>query len=559
VGLSLTLERVRELARDYALIPLCLDVIADLETPVTAYLKVARGPYSFLLESVEGGERLARYSFIGTEPRAVLRFTGDGGERLDAAGQRTAFVRGDPLPLLREDVLGADAYVDPGLPPLVGGAVGYLGYEMVRQWEPRVPHTLGPAVTMPDGVLMLTDTVLAFDHFAHRIKITTHVRPAEHGSVEAAYEAALARLMEIVARLRAPLPNAAIMPVPSQASATRGPHMWGGNPLPTWEVPLRGNPPCEHEGSAPSPVSSNVTRERHEAAVERIRQLILSGDAIQVVLSQRFARPTRARPFDIYRALRMVAPTPYMYFLHTDDVQIAGASVETLVRVTGRDIYYHPIAGTRRRGRDEAEDAALEAELRADEKERAEHIMLVDLGRNDVGRVSETGTVRVSDLMSVERYSHVMHLVSTVEGRLLEGLTALDALRACFPAGTVAGAPKVRAMEILAEMERGSRGLYAGAVGYVTYGGDLDTCIAFRTAVVKDGVAYVQAGGGIVADSVPANEYMETVHKAAAVQHAIDLAEDGLDTVGSRQYAVGRRIGPPPTAAKPAQLPTERE
>jgi anthranilate synthase component I len=544
MGLSLTLERVRELARDYALIPLCLDVIADLETPVTAYLKVARGPYSFLLESVEGGERLARYSFIGTEPRAVLRFTGDGGERLDAHGKRTAFVGGDPLPLLREDVLGAGAYVDPGLPPLVGGAVGYLGYEMVRQWEPRVPHIPGPAVKMPDGVLMLTDTVLAFDHFAHRIKITTHVRPAEHGSVDAAYEAAFVRLMEIVARLRAPLPDAAITPVPPQASAARGPHVWGGNPSTTWgaQRTRRGahSAPCEHGGSAPSPVSSNVTREQHEAAVERIRQLILGGDAIQVVLSQRFARPTRARPFDIYRALRMVAPTPYMYFLHTDDVQIAGASVETLVRVTGHDIYYHPIAGTRRRGRDEAEDAALEAELRADEKECAEHIMLVDLGRNDVGRVSETGTVRVSDLMSVERYSHVMHLVSTVEGRLLEGLTALDALRACFPAGTVAGAPKVRAMEILAEMERGSRGLYAGAVGYVTYGGDLDTCIAFRTAVVKDGVAYVQAGGGIVADSVPANEYMETVHKAAAVQRAIDLAEDGLDSY--QPSAVSRQL-----------------
>jgi len=508
MGLSLTLEKVRELARDYALIPLCLDVIADLETPVTAYLKVARGPYSFLLESVEGGERLARYSFIGTEPRAVLRFEGDGGERLDATGTRMAFVGGDPLPQLREDVLGAGAYVDPGLPPLVGGAVGYLGYEMVRQWEPRVPHTPGPAVEMPDGVLMLTDTVLAFDHVAHRIKITTHVRPAEHGSVDAAYEAAFARLMEIVARLRAPLTQVGV------GSRVSGATTNSLLPTPTQTAS----------------VSSNVTRELHEAAVERIRQLILGGDAIQVVLSQRFARPTRARPFDIYRALRMVAPTPYMYFLHTDDVQIAGASVETLVRVTGRDIYYHPIAGTRRRGRDDAEDAALEAELRADEKERAEHIMLVDLGRNDVGRVSETGTVRVSDLMSVERYSHVMHLVSTVEGRLLEGLTALDALRACFPAGTVAGAPKVRAMEILAEMERGARGLYAGAVGYVTYGGDLDTCIAFRTAVVKDGVAYVQAGGGIVADSVPANEYMETVHKAAAVQRAIDLAEDGLDS-----------------------------
>ncbi len=496
MGLSLTRERVRELARDYELIPLCLDIIADLETPVTAYLKVARGPYSFLLESVEGGERLARYSFIGTEPRTVLRFDDDRGERLFPDGRVAPFSGGDPLPLLREEVLGVRAYVDPTLPPLVGGAVGYLGYETVRRWEPHVPHTLGPAVEMPDGVLMLTDTVLAFDHYAHRIKIVTHVRPAERAGVDEAYDAAVARLYELAGRLRAPLPPEALASVPV------------------------------HDAG---PVTSNVTRGEHEEAVEAIRGLILGGDAIQVVLSQRFARPTAARPFDIYRALRTVAPTPYMYYLRVDDVEIAGASVETLVRVTGRDIYYHPIAGTRRRGHDDAEDQALEAELRADEKERAEHIMLVDLGRNDVGRVAETGTVRVSELMGVERFSNVMHLVSTVEGRLAEGLTSLDALRSCFPAGTLSGAPKVRAMQILAEFERGSRGLYGGAVGYVTYGGDLDTCIAFRTAVVKDGVAYVQAGGGLVADSVPVSEYMETVHKSAAVQRAIDLAEAGLD------------------------------
>lgn len=491
-----TLTEARRLAGPRRLLPLYREILADAETPVSAYLKVARGAPSFLLESVEGGERLARYSFIGTEPRAVLRFNGDGGERLCANERRERFQGSDPLPLLHDEVLHAGAYVDPSLPPLVGGAVGYLGYEMVRQWEPHVPHTPGPAVEMPGGVLMLTDTVLAFDHYAHRIKIVTHVRTADHAHVDEAYDAAVARLLEIVARLRAPLTRDAIRATP-----------------------------C-----TPAPVTSNVTRRQHEDAVERIRQLIIGGDAIQVVLSQRFARPTDARPFDIYRALRMVNPTPYMYFLHADDVQIAGASIETLVRVEGRDIYYHPIAGTRHRGHDELEDAALEAELRADEKERAEHIMLVDLGRNDVGRVSEPGTVCVSELMSVERYSHVMHLVSSVEGRLAEGLTALDALRACFPAGTVSGAPKVRAMEILAEMEHGSRGLYAGAVGYVTYGGDLDTCIAFRTAVVKDGVAYVQAGGGLVADSVPENEYMETVHKAAAVQRAIDLAEAGLDS-----------------------------
>ena len=502
MGLSLTRERARELARDYALIPLCLDVIADLETPVTAYLKVARGPYSFLLESVEGGERLARYSFIGTEPRTVLRFRGDRGERLTGAGERVGPVGPDPLPLLADEVLGARAYVDPALPPLVGGAVGYLGYETVRQWEPHVPHTPGEAVDMPDGVLMLADTVLAFDHFAHRLRIVTHVRPDDYGDVDRAYDAAVTRVYELARRLHGPLPADAAAP-PRHVSA---------------------------------PATSNFAREEYEAAVERCRQYILAGDAIQIVLAQRFARPTAARPFDIYRALRTVAPTPYMYYLHVDDVEIAGASVETLARVMDGRIYYHPIAGTRRRGADEEEDLRLEEELRADEKERAEHIMLVDLGRNDVGRVARTGTVRVSGLMDVERYSNVMHLVSTVEGQLDDGLSALDALRSCFPAGTLSGAPKVRAMEIIAEMEHGSRGFYAGACGYVTYGGDMDTCIAFRSAVVKDGVAYIQAGGGLVADSVPANEYMETVHKSAAVQRAIDLAESGLDQLSAVSY-----------------------
>ncbi len=499
MALSLTRERVRALARDYRLIPLCLDVVADLETPVTAYLKVARGPYSFLLESVEGGERVARYSYIGTEPRAVLRYDGDTGVYRDLLTGATQPASADPLPLLRDAVLGAGAYVDPSLPPLVGGAVGYLGYETVRQWEPHVPHTPGLAVDMPDGVLLLTDTVLAFDHYAHRVRIVTHVRVGDEDDgavdVDRAYDAASARLRDLAARLRAPLPPEA---------TTAALH-------------------------APGRLSSNVTREQHEAGVEQARQLILGGDAIQIVLSQRFARPTAARPFDVYRALRAVSPTPYMYFLHLDDTDISGASVETLVRVTGRDIYYHPIAGTRRRGHGEAEDRALADELQGDEKERAEHLMLVDLGRNDVGRVAEVGSVRVTELMALERYSNVMHLVSTVQGRLDQGLTALDALRSCFPAGTVSGAPKVRAMEILAGLERGSRRIYAGAVGYVTYGGDMDTCIAIRTAAFRDGVAYVQAGGGLVADSVPSSEYMETVHKASAVQRAIDLAEAGLD------------------------------
>ncbi len=501
--LSLTLDRVRELARAHRLIPLCLDVVADLETPVTAYLKVARGRYSFLLESVEGGERRARYSFIGTEPRAII-------ERRDEADRFLAFryevVNGeksgngvaidpDVLPLLRRDVLGASAWVDPALPSFVGGAIGYLGYETVRLWEPRVPHTPGEAVDMPGAVLLETDTVLAFDHYAHRIRIVTHVRVDDHATIDDAYAAAAARLTDLASRLRDPLPSDLTIPATHEAGV----------------------------------LESNVARKTHEDGVAAIKDMIREGDAIQVVLSQRFARPTAARPFDIYRALRTVSPTPYMYCLHLDDLDIVGASVETLVRVTGRDVYYHPIAGTRRRGRDDEEDLALEAELRMDEKERAEHLMLVDLGRNDVGRVAATGTVRVTDLMTVERYSNVMHLVSTVEGLLEDGLDALDALRVCFPAGTVSGAPKVKAMEILAGLEKGARRIYAGAVGYVTYGGDLDTCIAIRTAAIVDGVAYVQAGGGLVSDSVPSDEYMETVHKASALQRAIDLAEAGLE------------------------------
>lgn len=495
MSVSLSRERAHDLAQNYTLLPLCLRVMADLETPVTAYTKVARGLYSFLLESVEGGERLARYSFLGTEPRCVLRFSHGRGERLDADGRLLETIDADPLSTLQREVLDVSTYIDPALPPLVGGAVGYMGYEMVRLWEPHVPPTPGAAAAIPDGVLLLTDTVLAFDHIAHHIHVITHLRLDGTCEVDEEYDRAIRRVEALAARLREPL---------------------------SLPEPIRGPLP---DGA----VTSNMTQSEHAESVEAIRDLIRGGDAIQIVLSQRFQRPINATPFTVYRALRTVAPTPYMYFLHLDDVDVAGASVETLVRVTSGDIYYHPIAGTRPRGRTPDEDRALEAELRVDEKELAEHIMLVDLGRNDVGRVAAVGSVRVTELMSVERYSHVMHLVSTIEGHLEEGLTALDAFRSCFPAGTVSGAPKVRAMEILAEMEKGSRGLYAGAVGYVTYGGDLDTCIAFRTAVMKDGVAYIQAGGGIVADSVPAHEYAETVHKAAAVQRAISLAETGFE------------------------------
>ena len=497
MSLSLSRSQVHELSKTYDLIPLCLDVMADVDTPVTAYLKLADGPYSFLLESVEGGTHLARYSFIGVNPTNVLRIADGQGRLLDSDGLLESTTGADPLPIIQDRVLNRKAYVDPSLPPLPGGAIGYIGYETVRQWEPTIPPTPGPAPQVPDTVLMFAATIVAFDHFAHRMRIVTHVDMAGGEQVDHAFDTAVATLTGYASRLQLPLRAASY--IAPKCTPTR------------------------------DSVQSNMTEDNYRDAVHKVRDLILGGDVIQVVLSQRFERTTHARPFDIYRALRTVAPTPYMYFLNCDDVQVAGASVETLVKVTNRHMYYHPIAGTRRRGVDYAEDQALEAELRADDKERAEHIMLVDLGRNDVGRVSQTGTVKVTDLMSIERYSNVMHLVSTIEGRLADGLTSLDALRACFPAGTVSGAPKVRAMQILSELENGPRGLYAGAVGYVTFGGDMDTCIAFRTAVIKDGTAYIQAGGGLVADSQPSNEFHETVHKAAAVQRAIDSAERGFD------------------------------
>jgi anthranilate synthase component 1 len=338
---------------------------------------------------------------------------------------------------------------------------------------------------------MLTDTLLVFDHLKHKIKVVSHAHLDD--GVEEAYQGAVERIEGLVRRLSQPL-------VP-----------------PSTERPL---------GRKASPwVSSNFPRQGYKAMVERVRRYIYAGDAIQVVLSQRFARETWAHPFQIYRALRAINPSPYMYYLHLDDFHIIGASPEMLVRVEEGVVTTHPIAGTRPRGRDAQEDEALEAELRGSEKERAEHIMLVDLGRNDIGRVSQPGTVRVTQLMEVERYSHVMHLVSSVTGRLRPGLTAFDALRSCFPAGTASGAPKIRAMEIIAELEGERRGPYAGAVGYFSFSGNMDTAITIRTIVLKDGVAYVQAGGGIVADSTPEGEYLETVHKASALLHAIDEAE----------------------------------
>ena len=467
-------------------IPIYREVLADLETPVSAYLKVARGPYSFLLESVEGGERLARYSFMGTEPYRVLR----GGPSLNGGG--------DPLRGVEDELARFQVVPVTGLPRFAGGAVGFLGYEAVRHYEPRVPVNVVDALGLPEAAFMFADTLLVFDHLKHVIKVVSYVRL--DGDIEASYRQAMWKIEELVDRLSRPL---SVLPE-------------NGSPV----------------AGAAARIESNVPREDYLMNVERVRDYIVAGDAIQVVLAQRLRRRTTAHPFNVYRGLRHVNPSPYMFYLDFGEYQLVGASPELLVRVEDCQIDYHPIAGTRPRGQTVEEDMQHEADLRGSEKEQAEHIMLVDLGRNDVGRVSAPGSVRVTDLMSVERYSHVMHLVSHITGTLRDDFTPFDALRSCFPAGTVSGAPKIRAMEIIGEMEPDQRGPYAGCVGYFGFSGNLDTCITIRTLLIKDGVAYIQAGGGIVFDSDPAEEYQETINKAQASLRAIDEAE----RAGSRRY-----------------------
>jgi anthranilate synthase component 1 len=479
-----TLEEVHGLQRCGNLVPVCRDIQADLETPVSAYLKIARGNYSFLLESVEGGERMARYSFIGAEPVLVLKTGHDNPV--------------DPLNLVEKELAQFHPVSIAGLPRFHGGLVGYLSYEIARHFE-RLPCPVQDPQGLPESVLMLADTLLVFDHVTHKIKVVSHAHL--DGNVETAYREATRKIDDLVGRLVQPMQSETISITP------------------------RGK----------SRVSSNFSQAEFEAIVSQAKEYIYAGDIIQTVLSQRLARRTYADPFAIYRALRSINPSPYMYYLHLGDFYIAGASPELLVRVEDDLVSTHPIAGTRRRGKDATEDSALEEELKHDEKERAEHIMLVDLGRNDIGRVSEPGTVEVTQLMDVEHYSHVMHLVSHVQGRLRAGLSQFDALRSCFPAGTVSGAPKIRAMEIVAELEKEQRGPYAGAVGYFDFSGNLDTAIAIRTIVIKNNIAYIQAGAGIVADSIPEREYQESLNKAQALLAAIDQAE-------ADQYAFARSV-----------------
>ena len=479
-----SLEEVRALAASGQgnLAPVYRSINADLETPVSAYMKVARPPYSFLLESVAGGERLGRYSFIGTEPYRVVK-TGQGQELGEI----------DPLIPVQREMEQYRLIPVAGLPRFHGGGVGYLAYDSIRYFEPRVPPMPADPQGLPESVFMFADTLLVFDHLRHDIKVVSHIRL--DGDIAAAYADATAKIDELVRRLAAPL-----------------------------ELPpeMVGIPPAAH----PSPaVESNFTQPQYEEAVGKCVEYIYAGDVIQVVNSQRFARRTDAHPFQVYRALRSVNPSPYMYYLNLDDFHIVGAAIETVAKVEEGIVATHPIAGTRPRGQTPEEDAALELELQNSEKQRAEHIMLVDLGRNDIGRVSIPGTVSVTQLMDVERFSHVMHLVSHVEGRLRPELTPYDALRSCFPAGTVSGAPKIRAMEIIAEIEGEKRGPYGGAVGYFSFSGNMDTALVLRTGIYKEGIMYIQAGGGVVADSNAEDEYMETRHKSGALLRAIDLAE----------------------------------
>ncbi len=461
-----TREDARALAANFALIPLYREVLADMLTPVRAYtLLCPAGEPGFLLESVEGGERLARYSFIGFDPKPL-----DLGAR-------------NPLAALEPVVAERTAPVK-GIPRFHGGVVGYLGYETAGQFE-RLPQARGAAPAMPQAAFLRAEDLAVFDHVTRRLKLLTIHRPDRED-----YDTAVARLDAMELRL-------------------------AGDP-----------PPAPAHGPDGAPWESNVTRGQFLAMVDAAREHILGGDAFQVVPSQRFSKPLAANPFDVYRCLRAINPSPYMYFLALGgDRHVVGTSPEKLVQVEGGRVETRPLAGTRRRGADPAEDLRLEKELLADLKERAEHVMLVDLGRNDIGRVARPGSVTVDRLMEVERYSHVMHISSTVSGELREGRSSLDALRAAFPAGTVSGAPKIRAMEIIAELEPDQRGVYAGALGYLSFGGNLDMAITLRTVVAVDGMAHVQAGCGVVADSVPEREFEETLEKASAMFKAVEMAE----------------------------------
>lgn len=499
-------SQVDALASRRPLLPLYSDILADMETPVSAYCKTAQRPYSFLLESVSGGERVARYSFIGIDPYMVMihqgekailrRMYGNSGTTDQYSAKTEEILCHDPLALI-EDELGQYRLVTPGgrtqdeLPQFHGGAVGYLSYEAASRFE-HLPVPEQNTLDLPLAVFCFTETILVFDHVKHRVRVVTHLH-LDAPDLEAEYQRGVAILNDVQQRLRQPV-----------------------------RLPEEPEPVYDAEALR---VTSNRTQGEFEHMVRRSIEYIKAGDVFQVVPSQRLSRHVNAAPFTVYRALRAINPSPYMFYLDLEDFHIVGASPELLVRYEENEVTIRPIAGTRPRGTDRQSDEQLAQELKADPKERAEHVMLIDLARNDVGRVSTPGTVGVSEFMEIERYSHVMHLVSNITGQLSADVTPYDALRAGFPAGTVSGAPKIRAMEIISELEQEQRGVYAGAVGYFSHSGNQETAIALRTMVIKNGRAYIQAGCGVVADSDPTNEYHESLNKARALLRSLDEAE----------------------------------
>ncbi|HHJ35959.1 MAG TPA: anthranilate synthase component I [Gammaproteobacteria bacterium] len=491
--------KLSEISREgFNRVPLVREVLADLDTPLSTYLKLADAPYSYLFESVHGGEKWGRYSIIGLPCNKVIKISGQEISEYEDAQLVNQQTVADPLQWVDDYQAQFKVYEDASLPRFTGGLVGYFGYETITYIEKRLARTerVKPdPLQTPDILLMVSEEVVVFDNLSGKLFIIVHIDPG----MEGAERGGEMRLQQIVDALRKPLPE-------------KAPH-------------------TSHSVNEEDFVSG-FTEAGYKDAVKKARQYIVDGDIMQVVLSQRLTIPFTASPLDLYRALRMLNPSPYMYYLDLDDFHIVGSSPEILVRLEDDQVTVRPIAGTRPRGKNEEEDVALERELLADPKELAEHLMLIDLGRNDAGRVSKTSTVELTDRMIVERYSHVMHIVSNVTGELREGLSAMDVLRATFPAGTVSGAPKIRAMEIIDEFEPVKRGIYSGAVGYLSWNGNMDTAIAIRTAVIKDNHLSIQAGAGIVYDSVPENEWAETMNKARAIFRAVSLAEAGLDSIG---------------------------
>ncbi len=480
------------LAEQGNLIPVFREIMADMDTPVSAFRKLDDGTFSYLLESIEGGEKWGRYSFLGSSPSLIIRSKGTIVETIEN-GVTTTVTADDPLACIR-DLLGRFSPVEvEGLPRFFGGAVGYLGYDMVRHFE-HLPTDKPALIDAYDSYFLITDTIVIFDNMRQKIKVVSNAHLNGSITPEQAYDEATKKIDAIVRRLRAPLPE--------EKRACSGKQI---------------------------EFTSNITREQYETAVEKAKEYVRAGDIIQVVPSQRFSGELSADPFDIYRVMRTLNPSPYMFFLRLDDTIIAGASPEVMVRKEGRLVELRPIAGTRPRGVTMEEDARLAVELLDDPKERAEHVMLVDLGRNDLGRVCTTGSVNVTELMIIERYSHVMHIVSNVQGELEDNRDAFDLVRATFPAGTLSGAPKVRAMQIIDELEPVRREIYGGAVGYFSFSGNMDLAITIRTLVIKNGMVHLQAGGGVVADSDPAAEWQETVNKAMAARRAIEIAEKGVE------------------------------